>query len=208
MSKALTASLIVVILIAGLGFWFISVPSPLLVAPFTPLCTSSMEGFYACGENSVWVYQCKYDSFFSRWSWTYVSNCPTFCSGWGNQYSCFGEPTCIPNSYSQCYAGDSYWFDSCDVRGSLKQDCGSSGYAGAAYCQSDDVYRTYISVGCMSGDCFSNTASQKISECGQFGCLNGACVGEPTGSFDLVYQGVIAGLSVLSLIIVIGVILL
>ncbi len=84
--------------------------------------------------------------------------------------------SCTANSYSACYNNDRYWYNSCNVRGSLRQDCGDDSYGawGSNFCQSNDVYhsRTFYDRGCNSDACFNTTSTdtQRVQDCGEDSC--------------------------------------
>ena len=127
----------------------------------TTSAASSMEASLIAGgcpqfPNCVLVYLC--------------SSTDTHCKNVGG--SCVASPSCVSNSYSSCYNNDRYWYDSCGVRESKRQECGSPGTTYSSnFCLSDDVYRTATTwdMGCSSDNCYSTVTSssdQKVSECG------------------------------------------
>jgi hypothetical protein len=75
----------------------------------TANCTCSSHGFN-CGNQTI----CASNI-----------DCGTCSTG----YSC-AQGTCVvscaANSYSSCYNGDVYWYDSCGVKGGIRYDCSSS----------------------------------------------------------------------------------
>lgn len=93
------------------------------------------------------------------------------------------------HSYTQCYGGDVYWYDSQGGRQELYQDCNSGydGYnynynynSGNNYCIGNSVYRQgYSNRGCANGACY-NTGSgnaQLVQTCAyNQTCQNGNCV--------------------------------
>lgn len=113
-------------------------------------------------------------------TWTICGE-ETSCGSCEGGYFCNDEgeceEECITHSYSQCYDGDVYWYDSCDVREDKKDECDTSGYTGENYCYDGDVYRDYITRECSDSgpECTSSTERIKQDECGVMGCRNGEC---------------------------------
>lgn len=89
---------------------------------------------------------------------------------------CTDACTCVPQTDARCQDGDVYWFDSCDVLGELKEDCGASGASGSDYCQGSDIYHDHETVGCGAGACTSQITPMLVQSCGADACINGACV--------------------------------
>ncbi len=111
----------------------------------------------------------------------------------GSSKECDGSGTCndcISHSYSSCSINDIYWYDSCDHKQDIKQDCGddSCGSFGGNYCGSDgNVYhkRTCYDRGCSNNACFSNIWYDEawVKDC-EFGCSNGNCKADPNIECD------------------------
>lgn len=78
-----------------------------------------------------------------------------FCNGDGD---CIA--TCAYNSYSQCYNNDRYWYDSCGVRGEVRQDCPYT-------CEGDMCCVSNKGTGCGGSACMNAGTIQ----------CDGSCVG-------------------------------
>jgi hypothetical protein len=66
---------------------------------------------------------------------------------------------------------------------SKNSNCGTNGYTGAPFCQSNNVYQNYITYTCnnpgtASSSCSNNTAAQLKQTC-QYGCASGTCNAAP-----------------------------
>ena len=91
---------------------------------------------------------------------------------------------CVPDTSTACYNNDIYWYDSCGRRGTVKEDCGNSGYSNwSNYCQDGDVWqkRTYFDRGCTETggtQCFANGTDEQqfVESCSTYGCSGGQCL--------------------------------
>ena len=84
------------------------------------------------------------------------------------------EPVCTSHTSFACDSGDVYWYDSCGVRESKKQDCSNCSCSGNA-CVDNNTY----TFACNGGDvyykdCFGNWESKK-EECDNCACSGNAC---------------------------------
>ena len=77
--------------------------------------------------------------------------------------------SCCSNYYSSCSANDVYWYNACNSRESIKQDCGNSGYTSSNFCWLNDVFRQYTTKGCSGASCTSSMTNNKQTECGASG---------------------------------------
>ncbi|MBN1283577.1 MAG: hypothetical protein JXA24_07395 [Proteobacteria bacterium] len=103
--------------------------------------------------------------------WDAGTACPTgICAADG--LTCSG---CTSHDHQACYSDDIYWYDSCNMREDMLTDCGVDQWTGTPFCQSNDVYQSYIDRGCLSASCTQSTTNKKKEECDLAGCLNGAC---------------------------------
>ena len=71
--------------------------------------------------------------------------------------------------------GDIYWYNSCNVKEEMKEDCGESGYIGDVYCSSGNVYKTHVTKTCAGDSCISLTDARLQETC-KNGCSNGVCL--------------------------------
>jgi len=79
-----------------------------------------------------------------------------------------GPTACVSHDSTGCYAGNVYWYDSCGDREEKKETCScSSSIEEDPYCQNGDIYEDSCDHGCSSGECYSNSGSQKTEECGE-----------------------------------------
>ncbi len=90
-----------------------------------------------------------------------------------NQANC----VCTSNAYSQCYQDDRWWYNSCNVKEGIRQDCGDDDWGNwsANYCKNNDIYhsRDYHDRGCSADQCFDTIAQTQemlIQDCGA-GCI-------------------------------------
>ncbi|MBN2517473.1 MAG: hypothetical protein JXB14_01370, partial [Candidatus Altiarchaeota archaeon] len=94
------------------------------------------------------------------------------------------------HDHKGCYDGDVYWYDSRGERQDKAEECGDSGWAGDAYCDSNKVYRDYVNRGCSNAACTASTEKRLVETCdGWEKCVGGECVaktceemGYPKGS--------------------------
>ena len=85
-----------------------------------------------------------------------------------------GDCTCVSHDHRDCYDGDVYWFDSCNNREGLAEDCGTFGCSGGA-CGTDchggrtvgdpDYCRSDCQCGEDEGDCDSSSECSGVLTC-------------------------------------------
>jgi parallel beta-helix repeat protein len=81
------------------------------------------------------------------------------------------------HDHKECYDNDVYWFDSRDQRDEKAEECGDSGWAGDAYCESNKVYRDYVNRGCSNAVCTLSTEKRLVETCDSWEkCTGGKCV--------------------------------
>ena len=71
----------------------------------------------------------------------------------------------------KCDSDDVYYYNKCNERKNLKQDCGNSGYTGSNYCSANKVYKNYVTRGCSGNACTQTTTAiqnQKLEEFREF----------------------------------------
>ena len=96
---------------------------------------------------------------------------------------CVGIPleVCTPESYYSCHQDDVYWFDSCNVLGSMKQECyvNYTENWGDHFCKDGNVYRnrTLHDRGCSVDSCYDNLTyeEESVEDCEDRGCYAGVC---------------------------------
>lgn len=84
--------------------------------------------------------------------------------------------TCASHEYSSCYTDDVYWYDRCDNREEIKQDCGDDSHGSwTEYCNGNDLRRkrNYFDRYCSSSSCYTDVINQdeKIKTC-QTQCID------------------------------------
>ena len=89
---------------------------------------------------------------------------------------------CISFDSFSCDDNDVFWFDSCDRRGDMKEECGEDSCEDwNTECRDDDVWRERMCGvnGCEGDSCVSSVflEDELLEEC-EFLCENGGCVGE------------------------------
>jgi hypothetical protein len=126
--------------------------------PAEPHCTSQCsQGQKQCtvtpdGKNG-WQ-SCVYDTQGGCWKW---SSRLALCDG----MDCVnGEcvQRCQPNNYKACYSGSLYWFNSCNQRGDLFQNCGNS--TEEDYICKDNILKKRI----LRDACINNKCDRQISD--------------------------------------------
>ena len=92
--------------------------------------------------------------------------------------------TCTSHARYSCYLTNVYWYDACDNREDIKEDCGTSYESDwKYYCVGDDKWkkRTIFDKGCDNGNCYTNRYDDYntyVETC-QYGCTNGNCKSDP-----------------------------
>ena len=84
---------------------------------------------------------------------------------------------CTPYHHNACYDHDVYSYDSCNVPESKVTECGVSDWTGTTGCSSGDVYQNFVTKDCSGTACTASTESKMKQDCGDAGCLGGACCG-------------------------------
>ncbi|USN45242.1 MAG: hypothetical protein H6502_04260 [Candidatus Woesearchaeota archaeon] len=162
---------------------------------------------YVCGTSS-YTYQCPWGEGQSNPGFDVgVQHINQYCSGVNEQCSgstswtpwtvyddCSSNEYCVESSSTwatcqscgqhtnqQCFNNDLFWFDNCQNREELVQDCGedSIGDWGEPYCQDNVTLvhdRTGYDRGCANSACFvEEYNSNGIVEVCDYGCEEGAC---------------------------------
>jgi len=63
--------------------------------------------------------------------------------------TCCADKSCTPNYYSSCYDNDVYWYDSCDVRGEKREECGILGCSNSTCNVNDECQFTFSEWGSL-----------------------------------------------------------
>ncbi|MBI2583843.1 MAG: S8 family serine peptidase [Candidatus Aenigmarchaeota archaeon] len=140
------------------------------------------SGFRYCSSNNVYQSQTCYTTgcasascFKAPYSrQTLVETCTSGCQNG----QCI---VCTSQSYSACFGDDLYWYDSCNRRQGIRQDCGDTTYGAwsASYCSGNSVVRSrdVNARGCSSASCTANTYTevQTLEVC-QFSCSGSSCL--------------------------------
>ena len=113
------------------------------------------------------------------------------------------QPACTSHAYKKCEGNSVYWYNSCNEKEDIYQqcgesktcsdgqcvniacntnsDCGANGYVGDPFCQGNSVYKNYKTYTCLnpgtaSASCFNSTQAQLQQTCSQNQtCSNGNC---------------------------------
>jgi len=123
---------------------------------------------------------------------------------------CGTGQSCTPNDHKQCVGNNVYWYNSCGAQESLYQtcgsnqtcqagacvnqniscssntDCGSNGYTGSNFCQSNSVYKNYLTYTCNNAGttqsyCSTNTVANLQQTCNSNQtCSSGSCNNQNT----------------------------
>jgi len=154
-------------------------------------CGDTSNGSWSsnyCSNNNVTQSRTVYNKGCSSGSCTSSNTTETrvvdYCSSNETCESGQCKPKCTSESYTSCYNGDIYWYDSCNNRQEIKTDCGDTTYGswGNSYCSSNNVMQTRNVYGpyCESSQCKSQTTTEsRIAETcdGLFNfCLGNSCV--------------------------------
>lgn len=93
----------------------------------------------------------------------------------------FGYPWCFDNDvyrwireYTCNYPGTEQSFCSSEDYSTMIDNCREDEYS-SNYCYDDDVYQNFTDRGCSDGACFENVTTQKVQECGDYGCTDDKC---------------------------------
>jgi|GEM_PF-3705130 len=121
-------------------------------------------------------------------------NCGTCASG----LTC-SAGQCVSNCISQtskkCESGKLYWYNSCNTKEGLFQDCGSDQLTTNYRCRGSWAQRETIKKGCTNNACTRESAWVNAVDCNAAGkiCGNGVCVDQSTGGGDGGGAGTIIG---------------
>lgn len=102
---------------------------------------SSCSASCGYGSQTPLNYYCKRDH-----DGLVVSN--SYCGSAPSSQSCYAGPCCTSQSYSACYGGDVWWYNSCGSRENVKEYCstGCATIGGSAVCTNTNyAYRCYSS---------------------------------------------------------------
>jgi len=107
------------------------------------------------------------------------NGCDDDCSGG----DCVPPPVCTSESYSECYDGDVYWYDSCDNRGEKRFECDDgnactddscpNGNTACSNVAVDDAFRSGCSGFCCNGVCDTSITTHGYDD----QCSSTHCVG-------------------------------
>jgi hypothetical protein len=98
-----------------------------------------------------------------------------YCLDWSDSFNCgYGQTCdggscvsgCTPKADIQCYAGDIYWYDSCNNRGTIHESCGDSEWGDDYQCSGSNLKREWINRGCSGDDCTYSTEWKDYGDCG------------------------------------------
>jgi len=89
-----------------------------------------------------------------------------------------GACSCIAERSEACYDHDVYWFDSCDVKGSIKEDCGDPTPTSNYRCNENILERKYSNNNCDEGACTNAPVWEEEEDCSSTGkvCEDNECV--------------------------------
>ena len=115
--------------------------------------------------------------------------CGSVSDGCGNTLNCgtcAGGKTCgsgkciadcVAHAGKKCVSGKLYWYDSCNTREGLAEDCGSDSLTDSYRCDGNWTQRQTIIRGCNNDICVSVPVWNNIEECSSNGkiCSEGTC---------------------------------
>ncbi len=148
------------------------------------ICNSNLETQYGCpwGNDND-------DDVGTRNKVQYCSGNNADCIGtisyvsWSVSDYCNNDEHCLDNTCqacssqdsSQCFGDDIYWYDSCNRKEDVKEDCGDDSCSDYMYyCSDDDSYksRSCYTKGCSANSCTSesNVESELVEDCGEDSC--------------------------------------
>ena len=114
------------------------------------------------------------------------------CGSCSIEYSCAANGTCILNctthSYSTCYNGDVYWYNSCNEREEIRYDCNSTQICSSGQCV-DCTTHSYSA--CYGGDVYwynsCGTRETIRYDCNSTQtCSSGVCVNNPPAGTQII----------------------
>jgi hypothetical protein len=121
----------------------------------------------SCNGNVVWT------------GWSVYDDCTS------DEYCTVGDSSCNDcgtNEERRCYADDVWWYDLCNHRESIAQECGDSdlGEWSEPYCHNGDVWNSKVEIsrGCLNANCFENSEEvfEQVDDCLGLGCVDGECI--------------------------------
>jgi len=85
---------------------------------------------------------------------------------------------CTTHSTQNCFNNDIYWFNSCNIKEGIYQDCGNNASTTNYRCNGNWTQRQMMSKGCLNSLCYNNIVWKDTQNCASVSkvCLNGACV--------------------------------
>ncbi|HOX30398.1 MAG TPA: hypothetical protein P5080_05590 [Candidatus Paceibacterota bacterium] len=108
------------------------------------------------------------------------------CAEWGNAQNCAsgrscvgaGECGCIDHAAKRCNGSDLYWYDSCNNRQELAEDCGEEKMYDNYRCSGNWIQQKRIKRGCSNQQCYSITdwVNQENCDNNDKRCDDGECV--------------------------------
>jgi len=128
------------------------------------------------------------------------------------EYDCFigTQIDCVLRHHTDCYGGDSYWYDSCNTKGDMIWDCGNQG------CNNGECINIIPCNGISTQSCTVGTCAGTQSRICNSGTWSdwGTCVkndancGTATNSCQFYQQGIYPNCKISTMVYVIGGILL
>jgi len=90
--------------------------------------------------------------------------------------------SCTAQAFKKCESGKLYWYNSCDAKEGLFQDCGSDEITNSYRCNGSWTQRETIKKGCADNACGSAPEWKNETDCAAVGkvCSNGVCVTQST----------------------------
>jgi len=90
---------------------------------------------------------------------------------------------CTSHSSKKCESGKLYWYNSCNGKEGLVQDCGSDALTDNYRCNGNWTQRETIAKGCSNAACTGNSIWSNIEDCLTSGktCSSGTCIAKPSG---------------------------
>jgi hypothetical protein len=103
-------------------------------------------------------------------------NCGTCASG----KTC-SDGKCVSNcalkSYKKCDGNNLYWYNSCNTKEELVQNCGVDASTSNYRCSGNWIQRESVKKGCSNNACTSQSEWSNLNDCAADGkvCANGVC---------------------------------
>jgi hypothetical protein len=85
---------------------------------------------------------------------------------------------CASHASKKCDGGNLYWYNSCNAKEELAQNCGVNVQTSNYRCSGNIIQREAITKGCLNNACTSQSAWSNLNDCASDGkiCSNGVCV--------------------------------